>query len=525
MSNITLPGTGVEVETVEGVGGAQRQVVQLGALPPGASTEATAAALLVAANAIKTAAETLAGRTINTSAVAGTVALDGATLAALESIQAAVTGSVAVTNFPANQPVSAVANLPTSNNATIFQFSSQNTSSLQLAAGATFPGVVETALDQPSISLLLTSDQPTTLTVRQFIDAGGTRAVPDIVFYIDANVGFSRSFTLNGNYVQVLAQNTGASATTTFSLNTAYGDLGDSESGGIMPVTELPLILAGAPAQAATVNNILTPVSGAAPVNIGGYRSASVQVVSTATGGAFIFEQSNDGINWVALPVFNAALVTAAPITGAITPTASAIIYTIPLRCSFFRLRISTTLTGGSIRAFTRISTEPWTATAQLVASNTAANMAVTVSGTVTANQGTMAALPAGANAVGDFGVQYRASATGGATPLSVLSPGTPVATVCKASAGRLVGLSLVNTAAALRSIKFWNAAQGSVTLGTTAALFEIDLAAGQSIFLALDGGIAFGTAITYAVTGAKGLTDNTGTLGLNDVSGALFFA
>ena len=99
-NNVTLPGTGSVVEAVE-VGGALRQVVQVAnlpgtqpvsaealPLPTGAATEVTAAALLAAAHAIKTAAETLAGRTINTGAVSGTVALDGPTLAALEAISA-----------------------------------------------------------------------------------------------------------------------------------------------------------------------------------------------------------------------------------------------------------------------------------------------------------------------------------------------------------------------------------------------------------------------------------------------------
>ena len=270
--------------------------------------------------------------------------------------------------------VTATTPFPTSTNASIFRFSTNNTSAIQLASGATFGGAIETALDQPSISLLLTSDQPITLTVKQFIDVGGTRAVPDIVFYVAANAGFSRSFTLNGNYVQVQATNTGASLTTTFSLNTAYGSLGDSESGGVQPVTELPIVLTGAVAQTATVNNILQPTSGSAGLNVAGYRAATVQVVSTGTAGTFIFEQSNDNVNWVALPVFNAALVTGVPITAAITATNSSIIYTFALRCNFVRLRIATLITGGSIQAHSRISTEPWTASATLVASNSAAN-------------------------------------------------------------------------------------------------------------------------------------------------------
>ena len=122
--NVTLPGTGSVVEAVE-VGGALRQVVQVAnlpgtqpvsavalPLPTGAATEVTAAALLAAAQAIKAAAETLAGRTINTAAIGGTVALDAASLAALESVT--VGGSVAVSNLPSTQTIAgtvAVSNL------------------------------------------------------------------------------------------------------------------------------------------------------------------------------------------------------------------------------------------------------------------------------------------------------------------------------------------------------------------------------------------------------------------------------
>ena len=131
-----------------------------------------------------------------------------------------------------------------------------------------------------------------------------------------------------------------------------------------------------------TVNNILTDPSSATATDALNYRTATVQVASTGTGGTFIFEQSNDNTNWVALPVFNAALVTGVPITTAITATNSSIIYTFPIRARYIRLRIATTITGGSIRAFTRLSPEPWTAAAQLVASNTAANMLVQTRGT-----------------------------------------------------------------------------------------------------------------------------------------------
>lgn len=412
--------------------------------------------------------------------------------------------------------------LPTSLNATIFRFSTNNTSTAQLAASATFTGVIETAQDQPSISLLLTSDQPITLTVRQFIDSGGTRAVPDIVFFVAANTGFARSFTLNGNFVQVTAQNTGAATTTTFNLNTAYGSLNDSDSTGVMPVSELPLIFTGQSAQTATVNNILTPVAGTSPVNAAGYRAASVQVVSTGTAGTFIFEQSNDGVNWTALPVFNAALVTAVPITAAITATASSIVYSFPLRCTFVRLRIATTITGGSIQAFSRFSTESWTTPVQLVASNVAANLAATVSGTVTANIGT-GSLAAGTNAIGDVGIQYRANATGAASTNHVVSAASTNAANIKNAAGRVVGWSFVNTTASFQYVKLHNSATAP-TAG--AGVFQTIAIPpnGVNNMPVGGGGIAFSAGIGRTIVTGSADADATATTA-GAVVGDLFFA
>ena len=379
------------------------------------------------------------------------------------------------------------ANVPTSNNATVFLFSTNNSSTTQLTAGSSFTGTIETALDQPSISILLASDQDTILTIRQFIDLAGTRAAPDIVIRVAAGVGLARSMPLNGNYVQILAQNVGASTTTTFNLNTAYGNLFPADSSGALPTTELPLILVGQAAQTATVNNILTTTAGTAAIDVSGYRAASVQVASTGTAGTFIFEQSNDNVNWVALPVFNAALVTGVPITAAITATASSIIYSFPIRSVYLRLRIASTITGGSIRAFTRLSSDSWTASAQLVASNTAANLNATVSGTVTANQGTLTAPTAN--------ILNSAATTNG--------------TVVKASAGTIYGFTINNNGAAVAYFKLHNST--TITVGTTAVAAWFKVPAGDSININYGAtGHRHATGICYSITGAVGDTDTT---------------
>ncbi|MFK5165316.1 hypothetical protein, partial [Propionibacterium freudenreichii] len=75
------------------------------------------------------------------------------------------------------------------------------------------------------------------------------------------------------------------------------------------------------------------------------------------------------------------------------------------------------------------------------------------VSGTVTANIGT-GSLAAGTNLVGDVGFQVRANATGAATIANVVSAATTNPTLVKASAGRILGGTLVNTNAAIRYLK-----------------------------------------------------------------------
>jgi hypothetical protein len=140
---------------------------------------------------------------------------------------------------------------------------------------------------------------------------------------------------------------------------------------------------------------------------------------------------------------------------------------------------------------------------------------------TLSANTPTLAA---GTNLAADVGVQYRASATGAASFVSVLSPATPSSATIKGGAGRLLSWQLQNSSTGLRSVKIFNAT--APTLGTTSAAFEIDIPAGGKDVVQLPGGIAFATAITYSVTAAKGLTDNTATgLAANDVSGSFFFA
>jgi hypothetical protein len=134
-----------------------------------------------------------------------------------------------------------------------------------------------------------------------------------------------------------------------------------SDQYGNLITSQMDITVTGAATQTSTVNNILTISSGMAATNVDGFRSVSVQVNSTGTGGTYIFEGSNDNVNFVAMPVW--LLETIGNNVGtiaAITATAANIIYVAPITTNYMRLRIATTITGGSIQAFSRFSAEAW---------------------------------------------------------------------------------------------------------------------------------------------------------------------
>ena len=264
-------------------------------------------------------------------------------------------------------------------NGVTFLFSTLNSSVAQLASGATFTGTVEDITAYPALSLMAFADQDLTVTVNQFIDAGGTKIAEQNTYSLTANEKFAYSYPINGNYIQVSVKNEGGSTTTTLQLDTAYGVIDQTNE-------IKDDFLRGQATQTATVNNILTPTSGTASVDVSKYRAFVCQVVSTGTAGTFIFEGSNDNVNFQAAPVYNQALAVKVPIITAITATNSSIMYEGSCNFKFIRLRIATTITGGSIRAFCSFLHSTLGATSQIVSNGTAANLLVTASGTVTAN-------------------------------------------------------------------------------------------------------------------------------------------
>lgn len=124
---------------------------------------------------------------------------------------------------------------------------------------------------------------------------------------------------------------------------------------------------------------------------------------------------------------------------------------------------------------------------------------------------------------IGDVGQQYRANATGAGTLVNLNCPATPAVQTIKGSAGRLIGIYLVNTNATIRWLKVFNAT--APTLASTAAALRIPLPQNQPVFISFEGGMAFDTAITCAITSSGALNLATGAVTLDDVTGFAVFA
>lgn len=175
--------------------------------------------------------------------------------------------------------------------------SSLNSSTSQLTAGSSFTGTLESVLNYPSISLLMVSNQDMVVTIIQSIDAAGTKLLPQTSFTVYANTGLSRSFPLNGNYVQIKATNIGSSSTTNFELNTAYGVIDSSDSTGNLPVSQATQFISGSITTQNLVPNGSATSNSAVEILLSGTSILSIQVTGTYTG-ALSLQVTNDNVRW-----------------------------------------------------------------------------------------------------------------------------------------------------------------------------------------------------------------------------------
>jgi hypothetical protein len=158
-------------------------------------------------------------------ATTGTV-LSAAPTAGSFSQQTQLISSADLSSINAKLP-SALINGALSTNLTSYTYTSStlNSSTVQLAAGANFPGSVETAFNQPAVQIMVVADQPIRVVLEQYIDSAGTKLVRTSSFTRLASEQLNENIQINANYFRVRVFNLGAATTTTFELNTTYGPL------------------------------------------------------------------------------------------------------------------------------------------------------------------------------------------------------------------------------------------------------------------------------------------------------------
>ncbi|MFM2371946.1 MAG: hypothetical protein RIS85_1668 [Pseudomonadota bacterium] len=133
------------------------------------------------------------------------------------------------------------------------------------------------------------------------------------------------------------------------------------------------LTTSGAATSAATV------VSSA----MAGFGGGAFQVVSAGTGCTVAYEQSNDGTNWLALPVMSASVATASPATTSAAPG----IYAFVSCAAFVRARVQT-YGSGTVSAVLTMKRRPANVAHTSLAGGAASIGSVTVSGTINGGSG-----------------------------------------------------------------------------------------------------------------------------------------
>jgi len=423
--------------------------------------------------------------------------------------------------------------LPAKVSSYVYPLSTANSSSAQLAAGATFTGTIETPQDQPSISLLLTSDQPIQLVVRQYIDIAGTRAVPDIVYIVERNKGLSASFPINGNYCNVIATNIGSATTTTFNLNTAYGLLPSSNGTGLTPTTQIgtagdyvgiPLmeaVIAGdlslttrqdnierrditgavVPSDSPVVQRIVASTVGQQfLIDTQGYQTLSLTMGTMA---ASVTGSNDTAATFGAISCY--PLVLGAPVTTAAASTN----YIVPCFTRFIKLTVSTlgfayfTLRQTPMPVLYQANTP-----VNIGQINGAATSATTAQlGTALINIGS--AVQSSTNPL--FVSPVALAATNNQTIGQSIITATAAAVVqVKATAGRLTMLNIVNGSANAGYLHLQN--NGTATTATASVqTYPIPASIGGSVIVRLpEGGLFMSAGIAFTVSGAIASADTT---------------
>jgi hypothetical protein len=264
-----------------------------------------------------------------------------------------LSGSVSVANFPATQAVTG----------TFFQATQPvSAASLPLPSGASTSALQTTG----NTSLSSVDSKLTTLNAKDF----STAALQTL-----GNAGLtSIDATLVGitNKTPTLGQKPSSGSSPVVIAS-------DQSS---IPVTQTEIYITGQ-ATLTAGNNIFLSSAGTGSSDAQGFKSGSVQILSSASSGTIIFEHSNDNLNWQFMPVFRADSGSPNAIVSAVTSSVSSFFYHFPIKARYIRCRIGTVLNATN-QAYLRLSQESWSPIVPNITNATAANLNATVSGALT---------------------------------------------------------------------------------------------------------------------------------------------
>lgn len=301
-------------------------------------------------------------------------------------------------------------------------------------------------------------------------------------------------------------------------MNAKVPALGSAAITSAVPVVLANDLTVGAAASTAALNIDLLTGNSNGWFDAAAFQSCSINIIggSGISAGAIWFEETNDitnasaGTPW---QIEEPTSLTPTPQIIAITIAASTLrMFKAPVAARYVRVRVSTAFVGGTVQAVAVFSQMPYNRMVQTVHQATAANFNATI-----------AAIPAGTNAVGDVGIQYRANATGAASVAKIVAAASTNATSVKGSTARVVGWSLFNNTAAVKFVRLYNKTTAP-TVGTDSPALVIPIPANGQITYYSSGGIAFGSGLAYAITNAVADLDATA-VAANDVLGGIYYA
>lgn len=430
----------------------------------------------------------------------------------------------------------------------IFTPSSGNNTSANLASAASFVGAVETCYSAPAISILAVADQPISIKVDQYIDAGGTQLAQSNTFTAAANAGFSRVVAANGNYCKVTLTNTGGSTTTVLQLDTQFGPLSTQDNVGNLIVSpagvanrmlpdgaSLPVICA-APSILSYPSSQSFTATGTSQYSVesgGTYVLSLTNAPGATTGyvGTTAFQWSANGTTWNSASVTPISSLPGAGKVNVGSSTAPGLwVWNAPTDAAFFRFNV-TAYTSGTIWSYLEpyaigmSIAMPWTPTVtsgQTIMPFVDASMFAEIGVQVSAVTTTVA-IPQGTNdptgtTVNSIGFKDATSPTSaGSTTISAATPNA----VFQPAGHKWIRLQCITTGTVftIQGITGVIGTQTNVTAGYTTTVFSSTSNAGVNISqvggtATVNGGLAGTLAVGGSAAHSAATTTNPVTTG-----------